>query len=838
MRVQITKMPLGKAAYGKQVDGSLSLKPGAFGGADYNTSDKNYRGVRNTVDEVSRDEANLEAEGGETAFGPITGQTIPDHLKITGKRHHQGGVPLNLPDDTFIFSDTASLRINEPSVLAMFNKTPKKGGYTPAELAKPYNINKYKGILMDPDSSKLERDTATIMIKNYIMKLGALALVQESMKGFPQGIPEMAKPYMEANGISEEDLMPELKEQADALEQAMASGQQTGMPQEQNPMAAQEMQQMAPEQAMQADQAMLEQSQGAPAYPEQMPSGAPVASPESMAQMQGSMPPPEMMPEQGMMAYGGIPYAAYGMEMGGFDFPYDPNQMAYGGVPKFDGTNNSQVNGGPGGPTTTTSSSYKRPITDVNTLQKHYNESKISKSPSGAYTRMDDYTAGTGYEEGNYKKLVVGRGRGNWNPTVQQAIDQYCKNMQNPKSPFHGVSAADVIASEGKYWTEQERADALIKLQGCERGGKTITTEYKKCPCLDKAGNPIPGKFAKLDENSNCLPETCEDQPKTCPCLDENGKEIAGKFAQQDENGNCLPETCKETESLICRCTDPVTGEVKEFPVEKMEECICQDGSRGETTGGFQDNPHWSRPARTNVMRNALMKTGVAPSQVVLPGRAQVEGAYEEYQTKVDTAQSAVNALQNAVMYGTAGSTASKQAQMKDLLGKSLRASMDAVANVQSRNVDRQRETNVQKATIDNSNIYARNQITNQGLALNKADADTETANWNKRTYNTLGAVMEADMDMAARQKRNMITPQFNEEYELGMVYPTGVQKPFTGAVDPTLEDRASHYSKRTGDYAQAWDMAYKEAMLNERRKKSLQHGGYVLANNVFPFII
>ena len=241
-------MPLEKAAYGKQVDGSLSLQPGAFGSGDYTASDKTfYKGVKDSISAVPREEANLEAEGGETAFGPISGQSIPDHLKINGKRHHQGGVPLNLPDDTFIFSDTASLRINDPSVLAMFNKVPKKGGYTPAEIAKPYNINKYKAILLDPDTSKLERDTATIMIKNYIMKLGALALVQESMKGFPQGVPAMAKPYMEANGISEEDLMPELKEQADALAQSVDQGAAPGMPQEQNPMAAQEMQQMAPE---------------------------------------------------------------------------------------------------------------------------------------------------------------------------------------------------------------------------------------------------------------------------------------------------------------------------------------------------------------------------------------------------------------------------------------------------------------------------------------------------------------------------------------------------------------------------------------------------------------
>ena len=163
MRIKIKKLPLDKAAYGKQVDGSLSLKPGAFGGADYREpSDTRNNSIKGSMGAVPRDKANLEAEGGETAFGPISGESIPDHMKIKGKRHHEGGVPLNLPDDTFIFSDTAALKINDPGILMMFNRAPKKGGYTPAELAKPYDIAKYKDILYDKDSGKLEKNTATI----------------------------------------------------------------------------------------------------------------------------------------------------------------------------------------------------------------------------------------------------------------------------------------------------------------------------------------------------------------------------------------------------------------------------------------------------------------------------------------------------------------------------------------------------------------------------------------------------------------------------------------------------------------------------------------------------
>jgi hypothetical protein len=218
MRVRIKKMP--SAAYGgQQPDGALDVTPSAWGGADVNKDNIGKSSINKSLTAVPRSMANLEAEGGETAFGPISGDTIPDHMVIKGPRHSSGGVPLNLPEDTFIFSDTRSMKIKDPKILRIFGKTRKKGGYTPAELAKPYDINKYKAILMDPDSDRKDRETAELMIKNYIMKLGALAIAQESKKGFPQGIPEMAKPYMEANGISEQDLMPE-QEQGEQPEMA------------------------------------------------------------------------------------------------------------------------------------------------------------------------------------------------------------------------------------------------------------------------------------------------------------------------------------------------------------------------------------------------------------------------------------------------------------------------------------------------------------------------------------------------------------------------------------------------------------------------------------------
>ena len=160
--------------------------------------------VRDTLQPVAREGANLEAEKGETALVNIDG--IPAHFKIGGQRHSKGGTPLNLPDNSFIFSDTAKMKIKDPIVLAQFGMVPKKAGYTPAEIAKKYDINTFRKILADPNSEDIERKTAEAMISNYNMKLAKLALVQESTKGFPQGIPAVAMPYVMANDIKPEEL--------------------------------------------------------------------------------------------------------------------------------------------------------------------------------------------------------------------------------------------------------------------------------------------------------------------------------------------------------------------------------------------------------------------------------------------------------------------------------------------------------------------------------------------------------------------------------------------------------------------------------------------------------
>jgi hypothetical protein len=128
-KVKITQPPKAKTGY--QVEGSLANDLSAFGGGNLKLTEPKAVS-RTTITKVPREEANLEAEGGETVltFDPAG---YPLFYEIKGPRHSANGVPLNLPDDSFIFSDTREMIIKDPEILKMFNKSPKKGGYTPAE---------------------------------------------------------------------------------------------------------------------------------------------------------------------------------------------------------------------------------------------------------------------------------------------------------------------------------------------------------------------------------------------------------------------------------------------------------------------------------------------------------------------------------------------------------------------------------------------------------------------------------------------------------------------------------------------------------------------------------
>ena len=199
-RIRITgsNPDLSKKAYGGQNNYGLDL------GQKHVYSDmidNPYDNVGDTLGPVPREEANIEAERGETIVGDFNGDGRLKHMNIGGKLHSEGspgngGTPLNVPEGSFVFSQTKKMAIGGPA-LRFFGKSEKsKSKFTPAQLAKQYDLNKYQAIIDDPNADYLAKNTAKRMLENNTRKLGMLAYIQEGKKGFPNGIPDLAKSIM------------------------------------------------------------------------------------------------------------------------------------------------------------------------------------------------------------------------------------------------------------------------------------------------------------------------------------------------------------------------------------------------------------------------------------------------------------------------------------------------------------------------------------------------------------------------------------------------------------------------------------------------------------------
>lgn len=236
-RVRITALPT--AQQGMQVTKEQTFLGGLPTNPDQYSQPQNR--VGSFVTPVPRDEANIEAEKGETMITPMGDdaqtRTIPKTFKIGGKRHYQGGTPLNVPDGTFIYSD--HLKETNEQVHPIFGKKAKRTGYTYAELSKPYMLNEDIKRLVDPDGDKISIKTAQMNIQNKIQKLSLLSILQESKKGFGDGeefdMPEIAMPYLTKTGLNIADAVaPYL----DAIKQTLP------------PEVAQQGQMMSPQQGM------------------------------------------------------------------------------------------------------------------------------------------------------------------------------------------------------------------------------------------------------------------------------------------------------------------------------------------------------------------------------------------------------------------------------------------------------------------------------------------------------------------------------------------------------------------------------------------------------------
>ena len=591
-KVKIKSLP--KAKVGYQVDGSLKNDVTSFGGKNNGLQDHSNIKVTKSITAVPRKDANLEAEGGETVIGNIDGSKIPSFFNIEGPRHTKGGVPLNLPDDSFIFSDTRAMMINDPVLLKMFNMPTKKGGYTPAEMSKKFDINRYREILQDRNSDKLDIKTAEMMIKNYVIKLGALALAQEARKGFPQGIPKLSEPYMEANGITEEDLIPK-KEDPKGQQQSnnngagnkqektkeMPNGEPTAQPQEEMMQygggirrlrrAQEGMQQLSEEEMMMMQQQQAQQQQ-------QQQGGQDQQMMQIMQQvaeaLQQGAEPEELTIE---LLQGQVPPEAIAQIFAKLGMPQDQVQQLIMGVMQ-------QMQGGqeqdPRQQMDPRQQQQQMSEEDMMAMQQQ-DPRQMQQAPMAAYGMsmggydMPDYMAYGGslrkaqngtevkpkvipkkdYDSDVYKdytesgkvkrKTTYGEIEGRKEYTNDRApsgggrnsnlISDLCRNMKQPGSRHYGKTAAEVLVYAGYTPGTALYEKHLITLGLCEQKGSVLTEDAV----------------------------TYDEEGKKCICLDKEGKPIL------DENGAEIPTG-----------TDPTTGDcIKDDPKCNPKVTDCVPGS-------------------------------------------------------------------------------------------------------------------------------------------------------------------------------------------------------------------------------------------------------------------
>tara|TARA_R110000772_G_scaffold17332_16_gene48416 strand:- start:5040 stop:7106 length:2067 start_codon:yes stop_codon:yes gene_type:complete len=159
----------------------------------------------NTTQGVPRDEANVEAEKGETM---VTTDGVSNQNKIVaigGEKHSDGGTPLNVEEGTIIYSD--NLKVKDPLLLKFFNESGKKQK-TFAELSKKYDITKWQKELENPDNDRITNTSLEKNVDDGNFKLSALFAIQEfhEKKGSPEEHSKHFEPFMERMGINYDQL--------------------------------------------------------------------------------------------------------------------------------------------------------------------------------------------------------------------------------------------------------------------------------------------------------------------------------------------------------------------------------------------------------------------------------------------------------------------------------------------------------------------------------------------------------------------------------------------------------------------------------------------------------
>ena len=249
-KVQVKKS--GGYVTGDQDDYGLVTTPQEYYGST-NFNNNLDSDVRYSLTSVPREDANVEAEGGETVLTDLNSNGQFGLYNISGPRHTGGGVPMFLPEQSFIYSDTSKMKFNKDEMAEFGIESGKRK--TPANISKRYQLNPFLAAINDQYADDISTASAELMLKKNMSNLSKLAFGQELKKNFEEGVPLAAYPYLVEKGIDpiqftaqvEEitkkqaelnaiaSLPPEQQAQVIMLQEMMAQMEGQEQPQEGNP---------------------------------------------------------------------------------------------------------------------------------------------------------------------------------------------------------------------------------------------------------------------------------------------------------------------------------------------------------------------------------------------------------------------------------------------------------------------------------------------------------------------------------------------------------------------------------------------------------------------------
>lgn len=150
--------------------------------------------ISSKIKAIPEEDANSEIEKGELVLDPETGAIH----KALGKSHAKGGTPVNLKDNSFIFSNFKNLAINkkEKDLFEFKYGGTKPKNSTPAKvLDKEIDIEHHNKMIDVLQNTKkfddIINNSAKLMVLKNLEKAGQVAFLQESKKNNPT--PDFAK---------------------------------------------------------------------------------------------------------------------------------------------------------------------------------------------------------------------------------------------------------------------------------------------------------------------------------------------------------------------------------------------------------------------------------------------------------------------------------------------------------------------------------------------------------------------------------------------------------------------------------------------------------------------